>query len=347
MGRWPKFGGWVFDPFEIDAELPSGTYRLYFVSSQTSGIPLPTEHGRPSPDIEWQNPKAPVSLDDEEAALDAAEQMASSEDLPELARDTQKPELRAAPAKGEDLALRRHRREVEQERFARDIADSRLLLGQKMRHAGESAELLVVMRSYRTELEKATRMPMAIAMEFLEAAKRSHTEYNAMFGDMLKKNGELAKLVAELQKATPAPPPPSFLAQIASPEGLSLARFLAEVVTGRGGDDSDTVMATEEDPDLKRLRKKRDEARAKLKRLQSATKKGAESKGEPESGKGGKAKRKKEPLVKKARAEARSKAKPNEKQSRAKTRTVEGEQKTPPKRRSRPIKGTLTGGDGT
>lgn len=274
-GRWPSLGGYVFDPFELDPEIPSGTYRIYFTSSQTSGIPLPSEDGRPSPDFEWQNPKAPVGRDPDEEAIEAATQMAGWEGA-ELAVESFLKAESKAPAKSDDPAFRRHRREVEQERFARDIADNRLLLGQKMRHAGESAELLVVLRSYRTELEKATRMPMALSMEFIEATKRSHTEYNAMFADLINKNSELAKQLVELQKAQPAPPPPSLLAQIVSPEGLSLARLLAQVVTGRGEGSDTGGTATEEDPDLKRLRKKRDEARAKLKRLQLAAKKGAE-----------------------------------------------------------------------
>jgi len=274
-GRWPSLGGYVFDPFELDPEIPSGTYRIYFTSSQTSGIPLPSEDGRLSPDFEWQNPKAPVGRDPDEEAIEAATQMAGSEGA-ELAGESLLKAESKAPAKSEDPAFRRHRREVEQERFARDIADARLLLGQKMRHAGESAELLVVTRAQRTELEKATRMPMALSMEFIEATKRSHTEYNSIIADLLKQNFELAKQVGELQKAQPAPPPPSLLAQIASPEGLSLARLLAELVTGRRGG-SDTVgTATEEGPVLKRLRKKRDEVGAKLRRLQIAAKKGAE-----------------------------------------------------------------------
>lgn len=274
-GRWPAVGGYAFDPFELDPEIPSGTYRIYFTGSQTSGVPLPSENGRPSPDFEWQNPKAPVGRNPDEEAIEAATRMAGSEGA-ELAVESLLNAESKAPAKSDDPAFRRYRREVEQERFARDIADNRLLLGQKMRHAGESAELLVILRSYRTELEKATRMPMALSMEFIEATKRSHTEYNAMFADLIKKNSELAKQVGELQKAQPAPPPPSLLAQIASPEGLSLARLLAELVTGKGGS-SDTVgTATEEGPVLKRLKKKRDEARAKLKRLQLAAKNAAE-----------------------------------------------------------------------
>lgn len=271
-GRWPAFGGYAFDPFELDPEIPSGTYRIYFTSSQTSVIPLPSEEGRPSPDFEWQNPKAPVRRDQDEEASEAATQVAGSDDAEHAGESLLKAESKAA-AKSDDVAFRRHRREVEQERFARDIADARLLLGQKMRHAGESAELLVVTRAQRTELEKATRMPMALSMEFIEAAKRSHTEYNSIIADLLKQNFELAKQVGELYKAQPAPPPPSLFAQIVSPEGLSLARLAAELLIGRGSG-SDTVgTATEEVPNLKRLKKMRDEARAKLKRLQLAAKK--------------------------------------------------------------------------
>lgn len=335
-GRWPALGGYLFDPFELDPEIPSGTYRIYFTSTQTSGIPLPTEDGRPSPDVEWQNPKGPVSTESEESALEAAEQLAGSEDLPEQAGGTTQQKV---PVKTDDPAFRRHRREVEQERFARDIADSRLLLGQKMRHAGESAELLVVMRSYRTELEKATRLPMALSLEFMEAAKRSHAEYNAMFGDILKKNGELAKQLAELQKAQPPPAAPSLLAQIASPEGLSIAKFIAEIVTGRGGD-ADTVAATDEDPELKRLRKKRDEARAKLKRLQrTAGKRAKEAKKDTGSASKPKpAKKVKKPKKGSAKAASQDTKTEDQKQIPA--------NKSAKKPRSRPIKGILTGGDG-
>ena len=336
-GRWPALGGYLFDPFELDPEIPSGTYRIYFTSTQTSGIPLPTEDGRPSPDVEWLNPKATVSTETEESALDAAEQLAGSEDLPEPASGTTTQQK--APVKTDDPAFRRHRREVEQERFARDIADSRLLLGQKMRHAGESAELLVVMRSYRTELEKATRLPMALSLEFMEAAKRSHAEYNAMFGDLLKKNGELAKQLAELQKAQPPPAAPSLLAQIASPEGLSIAKFIAEIVTGRGGD-SDTVPAADEDPELKRLRMKRDEARAKLKRLQrTAGKRAKEDK--KDTGSAGKPKPTKK--VKKQKGEPVKAATQDPKTEDQKQIPAKKSAKKP---RSRPIKGIFTGGDG-
>lgn len=317
-GRWPALGGYPFDPFELDPEIPTGTYRMYFTSTQSSGIPLPTEDGRNSPDVSWINPKEPASDEAGEAALEAAAQADAADPEP-ASGASGLAELKGA-SRTDDPALRRHRREVEQERFARDIADSRLLLGQKMRHAGESAELMVVLRSYRSELEKTARMPIALATEYMEATKRSHADYSAALGEMVKSNGELAKKLSEAQKAQPAAPAPSLLAQIVSPEGLSLAKLLAELITGREGD-SDTVTATEEDAGLQRLRKKRDEAKAKLKRLQALSKEKNPSKQATGKKKSGSGKKPQKPQKESPKAAKGSKP------------------------RKRPVKGALTSGD--
>jgi hypothetical protein len=339
QGRWPRLGGYTFDPFEVDPELPSGTYRLYYLSSQTSGLPLPTPDGRPSPDIEWHNPKVPASAEgDDDLGGETSEGTALAEELGALATEGQPKQESKTLAKTDDPALRRHRREVEQERFARDIADSRLLLGQKMRHAGESAELLVVMRAYRTELEKATRLPMSLSMEYLEATKRSHNEYAGMFADFMKKNAELANRVMELQKNLPPAPQPSLLRQLASPEGLAFAKFIAEQITGKEGD-ADTVVATEEDDEIKKLRAKRDQARAKLRRLQAAAKKQAgTSKKEPAKPKNSGASTK--PARRSAGKVTNSESKPGD---RGGSPPKSSKKKKPSKP---PVKGSLTEGEG-
>lgn len=265
-GRWPRLGGYTLDPFELDSELPSDTYRIYFTSTATSGMPLPTSDGRPSPAIEWTNPKTPARSAEEDEESQEEDTEALSELAPEAA--PQKPVARVE-VKTDDPAYRRHRREVEQERFARDIAENRLLLGSRMRHAGESAELLVVMKAYRAEMEKMARMPISLSLEYSEAARRSHAEYQAV-------NADLVKELKELRKQQPAAAAPSLLQSIVSPEGLGLVKVLAEVFLGKA-DDDDTVTATAEDPALQKLRKKRDEARAKLRRLQAAAGKAATS----------------------------------------------------------------------
>ena len=277
----PSYGGHELDPFDYDPDLPSGDYHVFYLNSPSSTIPLPFRNNHSSPVIRWVNLRHPAEPQSENEANQ--EGFGDDKLLSDVGGNSAtKPTTKTSPA--DDLQSKKFQREVESERFARDIAENRLLIGAKMRHAGEAVEMAVVNRAQRHELMQLSQFPTMMAQDINEERHQTHETLMKIRQHYEERELQFAERIRALESDRGSAPQSPW-ALLFSPAGIGLVKSLVDVV--RGKSDPDTESTATMDPNVMLLQIARDAKKAevaKLKKQVAASKKGGSAKKKKEPG---------------------------------------------------------------
>lgn len=233
-GRYPNNGCYLIDPFEVPDTLPSGAYQVFFTRSLSTDAPALPANG-PNPIISLTQP--------------AAEN--SSKNPPKESNQlAPKPDPKNAWL--DDPLYAKNRLELEAERFAHEMQENHLLIGKQVRLAAENAEYIVMMRAMRHELEAAYQMQ--------SETQRANLQLQANL---------MALLAEERKRTAPSGQQEQQGSSWLTPDVLRVGAMLLKGLLAKDGDAMDSKIAERQ---LSELKRKRDEAKAKLRAIEAGKK---------------------------------------------------------------------------